>query len=101
PSTRSLSRLPLHVALPISRPSARVCRIGGDEFAVIFYEPTGPRQEGSRHPASVFAIAQRFQAQIQQHRFPKLSDCAPGTLTISGERKSTRLHSSHQVISSA
>ena len=66
------------------RPTDRVCRIGGDEFAVIFYEPEGPRQEGSRHPASVFAIAQRFQQQVQQHKFPKLAGLAAGTLTISG-----------------
>jgi diguanylate cyclase (GGDEF)-like protein len=66
------------------RPTDRVCRIGGDEFAVIFYEPEGPRQEGSRHPDSVFAIAQRFQQQVQQHKFPKLAGLAAGTLTISG-----------------
>jgi len=66
------------------RPTDRVCRVGGDEFAVIFNEPEGPRQEGSRPPDSVFGIAQRFQQQILRHRFPKLLDCAPGTLTISG-----------------
>lgn len=66
------------------RPTDRVCRVGGDEFAVVFYEPQGPRQEGSKHPSSVFAIAQRFQQQILKHQFPKLLNCAPGTLTISG-----------------
>lgn len=66
------------------RPTDRVCRVGGDEFAVVFFEPQGPRQEGSKHPSSVFAIAQRFQQQILKHHFPKLLNCAPGTLTISG-----------------
>jgi diguanylate cyclase (GGDEF)-like protein len=66
------------------RPTDRVCRVGGDEFAVVFFEPQGPRQEGSKHPSSVFAIAQRFQQQVLKHQFPKLLNCAPGTLTISG-----------------
>jgi len=66
------------------RPTDRVCRIGGDEFAVIFHEPTGPREPTSRHPESVFGIARRFQRQVCERRFPKLGDEAPGTLTISG-----------------
>ncbi|MCZ7633895.1 GGDEF domain-containing protein [Synechococcales cyanobacterium CNB] len=68
----------------VVRPTDRVCRIGGDEFAVIFYEPHGPRDPGSRHPASVFDIAERFQRQVHSCRFPKLAGLAPGTLTISG-----------------
>lgn len=68
----------------VIRPSDCVCRIGGDEFGVIFNEPEGPRQEGSRPPSDVFGLAQRFQQQISAHRFPKLADLAPGTLTISG-----------------
>lgn len=68
----------------VIRPTDRVCRIGGDEFAVIFHEPTGPRQEGSRHPESVSGIAARFRQQIANHRFPKLADCAPGAVTLSG-----------------
>ncbi|MEZ6233147.1 MAG: GGDEF domain-containing protein, partial [Phycisphaerales bacterium] len=68
----------------VVRPTDRVCRIGGDEFAVVFYEPTGPRETGSRHPTSFFAISKRFQQQIWDHRFPKLGPQAPGTLTISG-----------------
>lgn len=66
------------------RPTDRVCRIGGDEFAVIFHEPTGPREAASKHPESVFGIAKRFQKQVCARRFPKLGDEAPGTLTISG-----------------
>lgn len=68
----------------VIRPTDRVCRIGGDEFAVIFYEPAGPRTPGSVPPSSVAQIAERFQKQICDQRFPKLGIDAPGTLTISG-----------------
>ncbi len=68
----------------VIRPHDRVCRIGGDEFAVIFFEPSGPRDPGSSPPTTVFALAERFQQQICRHHFPKLGREAPGTLTISG-----------------
>ncbi len=68
----------------VIRPTDRVCRIGGDEFVVIFNEPDGPREATSRHPRHVEAIAQRFQAAVRAHRFPKLGQEARGTLTVSG-----------------
>jgi diguanylate cyclase (GGDEF)-like protein len=61
-----------------------VARIGGDEFAVIFWDPAGPRQVGSHHPHDVVAIAKRFQQQVCQLKFPKLASELHGTLTISG-----------------
>ncbi len=61
-----------------------VARIGGDEFAVIFWEADEPREQGSRHPQDVLKAAKRFQQALHSHRFPKLLEEAPGTLTISG-----------------
>jgi diguanylate cyclase (GGDEF)-like protein len=68
----------------VVRPTDRVCRIGGDEFAVIFDEPEGPRAPDSKHPTDVHQIADRFQKQIRERRFPKLGLEAPGCLAISG-----------------
>lgn len=61
-----------------------VARISGDEFAVIFWDAEGRRQPDSQHPQDVLIGAKRFQQAICTHRFPKLLDEAPGTLTISG-----------------
>jgi len=61
-----------------------VARIGGDEFAVIFWDAEEPRQKGSRHPQDVRRAAERFQQAVFTHRFPKLGQEAHGTLTISG-----------------
>lgn len=63
-----------------------VARIGGDEFAVIFWDadPRKPRTPNSKHPEDVVSAARRFQKAILEHKFPKLLNEAPGTLTISG-----------------
>ncbi len=67
----------------VIRRGDRVCRIGGDEFAVIFADLGGPRALGSQHPSSPEQIARRFQDQICQMRFPKLGLEAPGNLSVS------------------
>jgi two-component system cell cycle response regulator len=61
-----------------------VARIGGDEFAVIFWDAEQPRKTNSQHPVDVRAITERFQNAIHQQKFPKLGDDAGGNLTVSG-----------------
>lgn len=68
----------------VIRNGDRVCRIGGDEFAVVFADLEESRSPGSTHPDSVEKIARRFQAQIGRMRFPRLGLQAPGTLSVSG-----------------
>lgn len=70
--------------LSVVREHDVVARIGGDEFAVIFWDADAPRHPNSRHPEDVVSAATRFQQAICSHQFPKLLDQAPGTLTISG-----------------
>ena len=70
--------------LSVVRDHDVVARLGGDEFAVVFWDAEHRRRPNSEHPATIRNVAQRFQEALQQHRFPKLAEEAPGTLTISG-----------------
>ena len=60
-----------------------VSRIGGDEFAVVFWDKGHTRREGSSHPGDVLRIARRFQRQITDLHFPRLAQHHMPTLTIS------------------
>lgn len=68
-----------------------VARIGGDEFAVIFWEKDGPRQPKdprpampARPPQTPIQIFERFQRLIGSQDFPGLGQQGQGVLTISG-----------------
>ena len=68
-----------------------VARIGGDEFAVIFW--SGPKSDKrlddrrgveSQHPSEALIVAQRFRNLINSENFPSLGPDGRGKLTISG-----------------
>ena len=68
-----------------------VARIGGDEFAVVFWDKEGPRQpreprgagNPSRPPQSPQQIFQRFKAMIASDEFTALGQSGKGVLGIS------------------
>ena len=68
-----------------------VARIGGDEFAVVFWEKDGPRQPREtqagghgRAPSTPMIIAQRFRKLLGSSEFNALGPAGQGVLTISG-----------------
>ena len=60
-----------------------VARIGGDEFAMLFWDPQ-PRLPDSRPPESALVLAERFRQALRGHAFRSLGPGASGALTISG-----------------
>ncbi|MDB5297333.1 MAG: hypothetical protein JWO31_3316 [Phycisphaerales bacterium] len=67
-----------------------VARIGGDEFAVVFWDKEGPRQPRqprsgnvSRPPQSPVQVFERFKRMIQSARFTALGEHGQGKLGIS------------------
>jgi two-component system, cell cycle response regulator len=60
-----------------------VARIGGDEFAVVFWDAEPPRRPGSTHPHTVRAAAERFQRAVHEHGLSRLGQEAPERLTVS------------------
>ncbi len=61
-----------------------VARYGGDEFAVVFWDPQGPRAAGSKHPDCALAVLTRVREALSRQQFPRLGPGGQGTLTLSG-----------------
>ena len=70
-----------------------VGRIGGDEFAVVFWDDPHRKSAGTEserrsklaeHPKEVIFIAQRFISELKKTEFPSLGPEGKGVLAISG-----------------
>ena len=67
-----------------SRSHDVVARIGGDEFAILFWDNEPPRSSDSKPLEEAVALADRFRQAVSNHLFPNLGPEAQGRLTISG-----------------
>ena len=70
-----------------------VGRIGGDEFAVVFWDAplvrsgaakSERRTAAGEHPKEAISVAKRFRAELEKTELPGVSPKAKGILTISG-----------------
>lgn len=73
----------VHLLNSVIRRGDHVFRMGGDEFVVVFADPSGPRSAHSTPPESIEQIVQRFQQQVGTLQLPQIGLDAPGTLSIS------------------
>lgn len=67
-----------------SRKQDIVARIGGDEFAMLYWDFDAPRHPGSQPPRDAYMLAERFLHAVRQHDFAALGPDGRGALGISG-----------------
>jgi diguanylate cyclase (GGDEF)-like protein len=60
-----------------------IFRIGGDEFAVLFCDPDGPRRGGTLDRESAATIAQRFQRAVGGLSLTHIGLSGPGVISVS------------------
>ena len=68
----------------VTRDQDIVARIGGDEFAVLFWDVDSPRVQGSEMPDTAEMLSNRFLRAVRLHEFRSLGPEATGALTVSG-----------------
>lgn len=68
----------------VTRDQDVVARIGGDEFAVLFWDVDTPRVAGSEMPDTAEVLSNRFLRAVRLHEFRSLGPEATGSLTVSG-----------------
>lgn len=68
----------------VSRTHDIIARIGGDEFAILFWDRREPRKAASRPLQTAYDLADRFRAAVAKEEFTLLGPHATGRLTISG-----------------